>query len=212
MFNINKYKEILEFIKKNHKNSQIIAISKNHPKESVLEAINYGVTLFGENRVMEAKNKFSEIKELYPQIELHLTGPLQSNKVKHAVSLFDVFHTLDREKIALEFSKHTQVLINKKLFVQVNIGEEKSKSGIHPKELREFINYCQKDIGLSIYGLMCIPPIDENPKKYFNMLKSLALENKLEKLSIGMSNDYEIALRFNPEYIRLGTILFGKRK
>ena len=203
--------EILDFLKKNHKKSQIIAISKNHPRESVIQALNSGVRIFGENRVMEAKDKFLGLKTEYPQIELHLTGPLQSNKVKIAVNLFDVFHTLDREKIANEFSKYLNILKNKKIFVQVNTGEEKTKSGILPKDLKNFLNYCIYEKGLNIYGLMCIPPIDENPKTHFKLLQTMSKENNINELSIGMSSDYSDAIEFNPAYIRLGTILFGNR-
>ncbi len=158
MFDIKKYEEIREFIQKNQKTTEIIAISKNHPKESVVEAINAGVFIFGENRVLEAKNKFHDLKLQFPQIQLHLTGPLQSNKVKTALSLFDVFHTLDREKIAKEFSKESHLLQKKKIFIQVNIGEETNKSGVYPKHLKDFIYFCCKDMSLNISGLMCIPP------------------------------------------------------
>tara|TARA_B100001057_G_scaffold470098_1_gene531126 strand:- start:5350 stop:5988 length:639 start_codon:yes stop_codon:yes gene_type:complete len=211
MFNIEKFLEIKDLIQKNQKKSQIIAISKNHPEESIVNAINNGVRIFGENRVLEAKEKFTKLKELHPNIELHLTGPLQSNKVKLAVSIFDVFHTLDREKIAKEFYKYPEVIKNKKFFIQVNIGEEETKSGIHPKNLREFYNFCKNDMYLNIIGLMCIPPINEKPKSHFIKLQSLARENNLNKLSIGMSNDYLEALDFDPAYIRLGTLLFGER-
>lgn len=211
MFNYKKYREIRDFLKKTTESCQIIAISKNHSLESVLEAVNYGVRVFGENRVMEAKNKFYDLKNQNPDIRLHLTGPLQSNKVKIALQLFDVFHTLDREKIANEFSKHSNQVKNKEIFIQVNTGEENSKSGIYPKQVAEFVNYCVKDISLNIIGLMCIPPIEDDPKIHFSLLKKLAVENNLNKLSIGMSGDYEQAIKFNPTYIRLGTILFGNR-
>ena len=211
MFNTIKYKEIVNILNKISKNTKIIAISKNHPKESVYEAINAGVRIFGENRVLEAKNKFDEIKTQYPDIELHLTGPLQSNKVKHAISLFDVFHTLDREKIAKEFNKNIQKIKNKKFFVQVNIGQEETKSGVYPKDARNFINFCKDEMSLNIVGLMCIPPAKEDPQKYFKLLEKIAIENNLEELSVGMSNDYEVAIKFKPSYIRLGTILFGER-
>ena len=211
MFDIKKYREISDLLKKNQQKCQIIAISKNHPKESVIEAISYGVNIFGENRVMEAKSKFFELKKEYQQLELHLTGPLQSNKVKQAAELFDVFHTLDREKIAKEFSKFGNIIKNKKMFVQVNTGREATKSGIDPKQLTEFINYCVNDLGLSIRGLMCIPPINDNPSSHFALLNDLLIDNNLNELSIGMSGDYEKAIMFNPSYIRLGTILFGAR-
>lgn len=211
MFNFKKYQEIQGLLAKKNKKSQIIAISKNHPIESVVEAIKNGVNIFGENRVMEAIDKFTELKEIYPNLELHLTGPLQSNKVKLAISIFDVFQTLDREKIAKEFSKHKETIGSKKFFIQINTGEEDKKSGIYSKYLREFLNFCQHDMSLNIVGLMCIPPIDDNPKTHFKILQSLAFKNKLNKISIGMSGDYLDALEFNPTYIRLGTILFGSR-
>ena len=211
MFNIKKYNEINDFLKKTGNSAKIIAISKNNPLKSVIEAINAGVYIFGENRVQEAQQKFQKIKQNNPKIELHLTGPLQSNKVKTAISLFDVFHTLDREKIAKEFSKHIDLLKNKKIFLQINTGKEKSKSGIFPEDTKDFLFFLKNEMKISICGLMCIPPIDEDPKYHFSKLKLLANENKISELSIGMSNDFEIALKFNPTYIRLGTILFGKR-
>ena len=211
MFNIKKYREISNFLKKTNKNTKIIAISKNHPVESVLQAINSGVTIFGENRVQEASVKFQDIKKNNKNIELHLTGPLQSKKVKTAIHLFDVFHTLDREKIAKEFSKHKDLLKNKKIFLQINTGREKSKSGIFPEHTKDFMLYLKNEIQLPIHGFMCIPPIDEDPTFHFAKLKFLANENDIHELSIGMSNDYEKALQFNPTYIRLGTILFGNR-
>ena len=211
MFNIKKYNEINDFLKKSSNSAKIVAISKNHPRESVLEAIKCGVYIFGENRVQEAQEKFQNIKKNNPKIELHLTGPLQSNKVKLAISLFDVFHTLDREKVAKEFSKYRNLLDNKKIFLQINIGKEKTKSGIFPEETKDFLFFLKNEMKLSISGLMCIPPIDHDPVYHFTKLKLLANENNIKELSIGMSNDYKSALKFNPAYIRLGTILFGKR-
>ena len=211
MFDIKKYNEINDFLKKSSNSTKIVAISKNHPLESVLEAIKHGVYTFGENRVQEAQLKFENLKQDNSKIELHLTGPLQSNKVKLAISLFDVFHTLDREKIAREFSKHRTLLINKKIYLQINTGKEKSKSGIFPEETKDFLFFLKNEMKLYIHGLMCIPPIDEDPVYHFTKLKILANENKINELSIGMSDDYESALKFNPTYIRLGTILFGKR-
>ena len=211
MFDIKKYNEINNFLKKTSNSAKIIAISKNHSLEAVLEAISHGVKIFGENRVQEAQEKFQEIKQKNPNIELHLTGPLQSNKVKTAITLFDAFHTLDREKIAREFSKYKNLLINKKIFLQINIGKEKTKSGIYPEETKDFLYFLKTEMKISISGLMCIPPINEDPTYYFTKLKLLATDNKINELSIGMSNDYETALKFYPKYIRLGTILFGKR-
>tara|TARA_B100001057_G_scaffold50826_1_gene45248 strand:- start:2837 stop:3475 length:639 start_codon:yes stop_codon:yes gene_type:complete len=211
MFNIRKFNEIKEILEKHNNTGKIVAISKNHPIESVLQAIKQGVYIFGENRVQEAKSKFVTIKKNNSKIKLHLTGPLQSNKVKDALSLFDVFHTIDREKIAKEFSKHQHWLKNKKFFVQINTGREKSKSGIFPEDTKDFLLFLKNEINLPVEGLMCIPPIDEDPKFHFNQLQNLAKENGISKLSIGMSGDYMEALPFKPLYIRLGTILFGKR-
>jgi pyridoxal phosphate enzyme (YggS family) len=211
MFNIKKYNEINDFLKKTRNSAKIIAISKNHSLNSVLEAVKAGVYIFGENRVQEAQEKFLKLKQDNTKIELHLTGPLQSNKVKSAIQLFDVFHTLDREKIAREFAKYTELLVNKKIFLQVNIGKEKTKSGIFPEDIKDFLFFLRQEMKLPIIGLMCIPPIDDDPAHHFSKLQVLANENKIDELSIGMSNDYEKALQFNPSYIRLGTILFGKR-
>ena len=211
MFNIKKFNEIRDFLKKSNNSTKIIAISKNQPLESVKKAINSGVYIFGENRVQEAKDKFERIKQNNSKVELHLTGPLQSNKVKTAIPLFDVFHTLDREKIAREFSKHLDSLVNKKIFLQVNTGKEKTKSGIFPDDVKDFLFFLKDEMKLNIHGLMCIPPINEEPTYHFSKLKNLANENKINELSIGMSNDYEKALQFDPTYIRLGTILFGPR-
>ena len=211
MFNTKKFNEINDFLKNSSNSAKIVAISKNHPLESILEAINSGVYIFGENRVQEAQDKFQKIKQNNPKIELHLTGPLQSNKVKTAISLFDVFHTLDREKIAREFSKYLESLENKKIFLQVNTGKEKSKSGIFPEDVKDFLFFLKDEMGLNIQGLMCIPPIHEEPSYHFSKLKILASDNKINELSIGMSDDYVHALQFDPTYIRLGTILFGKR-
>ena len=211
MFNIKKFNEINDLLKKTSNSTKIVAVSKNHPSESIIEAINCGVYIFGENRVQEAEKKFLKIKQNNPKIELHLTGPLQSNKVKAALSLFDVFHTLDREKIAKEFSKYKDLIKYKKIFLQINTGKEKTKSGIFPEDTKDFLFFLKNEMKLSISGLMCIPPIDEDPKLHFNKLKLLAIENNIDELSIGMSDDYNSALQFKPKYIRLGTILFGKR-
>ena len=179
--------------------------------QDILPLLNYGHCDFGENKVQEAKTKFLKIKEDNQKIELHLTGPLQSNKVKDALLLFDVFHTIDREKIVKEFSKHENLLKDKKFFVQINTGREKSKSGIFPEDTKDFLFFIKNEINLHIQGLMCIPPIEDDPKYHFNQLQNLAQENSISKLSIGMSGDYKQALPFKPTYIRLGTILFGKR-
>lgn len=208
MFDFNKYREISKTIDKLGKKTKIIAISKNHPIYEVEKAISLGVGHFGENRVQEAKSKFENKKN----ITLHLTGPLQTNKVKQALELFDVFHTLDREKLLKELVKYPDKLDKKSFFIQVNIGNENTKSGIKPEETKSFLNLCRSQGVKNILGLMCIPPINENPKKYFKLINDISEDLNLGGCSIGMSADYLEALEFNPQYIRLGTILFGSRK
>ena len=211
MFNFEKYQKIKKNIDFLDKKTKIIAISKNHPFEEVERAISFGLNLFGENRVQEAKSKFESIKKVNKKIKLHLTGPLQSNKVKQALSLFDVFHTLDREKLLKELIKFPETIREKTFFIQINTGKETSKSGVFPEDTKNFLNLC-KNYGLNnIGGLMCIPPINESPTKHFQMIIDLTNEFGLGGPSIGMSSDYEEALNFGPKYIRLGTVLFGKR-
>ena len=211
MFNFEKYQKIKKNIDSLGKKTEIIAISKNHPLEVVENAILRGLRIFGENRVQEAKSKFENIKRNNPNIKLHLTGSLQSNKVKQALSLFDVFHTLDRESLLKEFVKYPETIKEKSFFIQINTGKETSKSGVFPENAKSFLDLC-KTFGLTnIDGLMCIPPINENPSKHFQMIINLTRELGLGRPSIGMSGDYLDALDFDPKYIRLGTVLFGKR-
>ena len=212
MFDIEKYKEIQKNVDFLSKTTEIIAISKNHPLEDVEKAISCGVEVFGENRVQEAKSKFENIKEKNDKIKLHLTGPLQTNKVNNALKLFDVFHTIDREKLLKEFSKHPEIIKKKSFFVQLNTGKEITKSGIFPEDVKSFLELCKTYGVNNIDGLMCIPPIGENPKKHFQVIIELTKECRLGRPSIGMSSDYKTALEFDPKYIRIGTALFGKRK
>jgi len=211
MFNVDIYNEISQIIADLAKKTKIIAVSKNHAKKAVEIAISHGINTFGENRVQEAQAKFIDLKKNYTGLELHLTGPLQTNKVKDAVKLFDVFHTLDREKLAKEFFK-VGGIENKRFFIQVNTGKEKTKSGIYVEELNQFINYCKIDLSLNVIGLMCIPPINDDPKKHFSLLADEAKKNNLHHLSMGMSADYMDAIELNASYIRIGTALFGERK
>jgi len=211
MFSFEKYQKIQKNIELLVKKTQIIAISKNHPIEEVEKAISFGLEIFGENRVQEAKLKFEEIKKKNKKIKLHLTGPLQSNKVKQALSLFNVFHTLDREKLLKELIKFPETIKAKSFYIQVNTGKEITKSGVFPEDTKNFLNLCKTHGLNNIEGLMCIPPINENPEKHFQTITNLTKECGLGRPSIGMSSDYEQALRFEPRYIRLGTILFGKR-
>ena len=211
MFDFEKYQEIKKNIEKMGKKSKIIAISKNHPREEVEKALSHGVNIFGENRVQEAKLKFTD-KLKQENIQLHLTGPLQTNKVKQSLGLFDVFHTLDREKLLREFAKFPEILSKKSFYIQVNTGKEVSKTGIYPEDTSNFLKLCKVHEINNVDGLMCIPPINENPNKHFELINQLTRDHGLNRPSIGMSADYLTALEFDPKYIRLGTILFGKRK
>ncbi len=214
-FQYQQYNQILSFIDKNYRNSinipKIIVISKNHPISSVREAVDNGVRIFGENKVQEALLKFSDLKKQHNTIELHLTGHLQTNKVKSALSIFDIFQTLDREKLAIEFNKQMIKNSDKKFFIQVNTGMEKQKTGIHPASSPDFIDFCQQDLNLSIIGLMCMPPINDDPAKHFTILRNLAEKKNLQFLSMGMSADYKKALMLGATHIRIGTLLFGSR-
>ena len=211
-FNYSKYQEIASYIdKKSTISTKIVAVSKNHEVFAIQEAIGNGVRMFGENRVQEAILKFKPLKKTFLDLELHLTGPLQTNKVKLALSIFDIFQTLDREKLAREFIKYPLEIKNKKFFIQVNIGKEENKSGIDPKQTKDFVNYCKNELSLNIIGLMCIPPINEDAQDYFIMLKKIAQENNLKNLSMGMTSDYKKAIINGATHIRVGTALFGKR-
>jgi PLP dependent protein len=211
MFNFNEYQKIKQNIQYLSKKTEIIAISKNHPLEVVENAILCGLQVFGENRVQEAKYKFEDIKRKNDKIKLHLTGPLQSNKVKQALNLFDVFHTLDRESLLRELAKYPEITKEKSFFIQINTGKETTKSGVFPEDTKSFLDLCNVYGLKNIDGLMCIPPINESPLKHFQMIADLTNEFGLGRPSIGMSADYLEALDYNPKYVRLGTILFGKR-
>ena len=212
MFNFEKYQKIKQNIDFLGTKTEIVAISKNHPLEEVESAISCGLEVFGENRVQEAKSKSEDIKRRNPNIKLHLTGSLQSNKVKQALNLFDVFHTLDRESLLKEFVKYPEIIKEKSFFIQINTGKEKTKSGVFPEEAKKFLDLCKINGLKNINGFMCIPPINQNPSKHFQIITNLTKEFGLGRPSIGMSNDYLEALDFDPRYIRLGTILFGKRQ
>ena len=216
LFNFNNYAEIQQkiakFAKINQKTS-IIAVSKSKSESFIEDAIKQVVRIFGENRVQEALKKFKNLKIRYNNIELHMLGPLQTNKVKKSLEIFDFFHTLDRESLAKEFYKSNNYpqTIKKNFFIQINTGMEKQKSGIAINEADNFISYCKGDLKINIIGLMCIPPVNQNPISHFNLLKKIAKKNELKHLSMGMSSDYEIAIKEGATYIRIGTLLFGKR-
>lgn len=191
---------------------QLIAVSKTFGIDDIRPLLVAGQRVFGENRVQEAKSKWPQLRKEFPDLKLHLIGPLQSNKTEEAVALFDVIETVDREKIA----KFLQEEMNKQnrhlpCYVQVNIGVEPQKAGIAPDEAVEFVKHCREDHHLDIVGLMCIPPVEENPGPYFALLQKLAKQVGVEKLSMGMSADYEMAIAFGATSVRVGSAIFGHR-
>ena len=192
--------------------AKLVAVSKMQSMKSIRAALDCGQRLFGENRVQEAQDHWADLKQEFPDIVLHLIGPLQTNKVRDAVALFDCIHTIDREKLASSLAEEMKKQgRNLPCLIQVNTGEEEQKAGIVPSRLPEFLEYCTKDCGLDIKGLMCIPPVDEPPALHFALLKKLAQENALTQLSMGMSADYERAVALGATYVRVGSLLFGDR-
>lgn len=190
----------------------LVAVSKTFDADEIRPALDLGQRVFGENRVQEAQGKWPALREAYSGIELHLIGPLQSNKAADAVKLFDVIEIVDREKIAAALASEIKKQgKSPKLYVQVNTGLEEQKAGIPPKEAVAFVERCRKEHGLSIEGLMCIPPADENPGPHFALLEKLAREAQVEKLSMGMSGDYETAIGFGATSVRVGSAIFGGR-
>ena len=190
----------------------IVAISKTFPLDFIKPLIDYGHKHFGENKVQEAKAKWSELKKSNKDLNLHMVGKLQSNKAKIAVELFDYIHSLDNQRLADVLSK-SQKNLNKSLkyFIQVNIGNELQKSGIHLKELESFYNYCSKEQDLNVLGLMVIPPNDDNTKKYFETMQELNNSLGLKELSMGMSSDYVEAINYSSTFVRIGSSIFGSR-
>lgn len=190
----------------------LVSVSKTFDAAAIKPVIDAGCRVFGENRVQEAQGKWPELKEETSGIELHLIGPLQSNKAGDAVELFDCIQTIDREKIAKsiasEMNKQGKQL---KLFVQINTGSEPQKAGILPDAAQDFVKFCQEEVSLTLAGLMCIPPFDENPGPHFGLLRKLARETGLENLSMGMSSDYLTATEFNATHVRVGSSIFGTR-
>ena len=190
----------------------LVAVSKTFDAPAIRPVLAAGQRVFGENRVQEAQGKWPALKAEFPDVELHLIGPLQSNKAKEAVALFDVIETVDRDKIAAELAKEMKKQDRTpRLYVQVNIGSEPQKAGIGPKEAAAFVDRCRNEHGLAIEGLMCIPPADENPGPYFALLEKLAGQAGVEKLSMGMSGDYETAVAFGATSVRVGSAIFGSR-
>jgi len=191
---------------------RLVAVTKTVPESVIEEAIRAGQRCFGENRVQEAQRKWPALKERHADIELHLIGPLQSNKVREAVALFDVIETLDRPKLARTLAEE-MVRSGKRprYLVQVNTGEEPQKAGVLPGEVDAFIALCRDTFGLAVDGLMCIPPFDEEPAMHFALLAKIAERLGLKELSMGMSGDFPRAIAFGATYVRVGTAIFGVR-
>ncbi len=190
----------------------LVAVSKTHGPEAIEAAIDTGQKIYGENRVQEAEAKWRDLKLRYPDVQLHLIGPLQSNKAALAVGLFDVIETVDRLKLAKALARHMDETGRRpNCFIQVNTGEEPQKAGVLPKDTDAFIDQCRAELNLPIIGLMCIPPVDEEPALHFALLREIAERNNLTELSMGMSADFETAIQFGATYVRVGTAIFGPR-
>ena len=227
---IQRYENIISSIKsklenENHKTlPKVIAVSKTFKLEKILPLIDYGHLDFGENKVQEAIEKWTKIKEEKPDLKLHLIGGLQTNKVKFALRIFDYIHSLDSKKLAKKIADE-QIKQNRKIkfFIQVNIGEEDQKNGVSSEDLFELYNYCKqldlnivgnnycKQLDLNIVGLMCIPPINKSSENYFKKMKILKEKLELEHLSMGMSSDYLKAIEFSSSFLRIGSNIFGSR-
>lgn len=191
---------------------RLVAVSKTKSADEIRPALEAGQRVFGENRVQEAESKWPALKAAFPDIELHLIGPLQTNKVREAVDLFDVIETLDREKLARALAEERAKRGRcPRLLVQVNTGEEAQKAGIAPAEADAFIRLCRDDLQLPVEGLMCIPPVDEPPSPHFALLAKIARRNGLSVLSMGMSADFEAAIQVGATHVRVGSAIFGAR-
>jgi len=191
----------------------LVAVSKTHGPERIRPVIAAGQKLFGENRVQEAEEKWPALKAEFPDLRVHLIGPLQSNKVKPAVELFDAIETVDRPKLARRLAREMEAQGRRlDCFIQVNTGEEPQKAGVVPEEADAFIELCRGELGLPVVGVMCIPPIDEEPGLHFALLAEIAKRNGLAGISMGMSADYPTAVRFGATHVRVGTAIFGARE
>lgn len=199
-------------VERNPADVSLVAVSKTHPAETIQLALNTGYRVFGENKVQEAEEKWPDLKSAYPDATLHLIGPLQSNKTKRAVQLFDVIETVDRIKIAKALAREMDAQnIRPECYIQVNTGEEPQKTGVLPADVDAFIKQCRDELKLPIVGLMCIPPAEDNPSLHFGLLSEMAKRNGLHNLSMGMSSDFETAVELGATSVRVGTAIFGSR-
>ena len=207
----NKVKEIID--RKQLKTiPQIIAVTKSFPLNKITPLLEMGHIHFGENKIQEAESKWLNVRNKYKNLKLHMVGKLQSNKVKKAIKLFDYIHSLDNAKLATKLSQYEKELDKKiKLFIQINIAEERQKSGILLSDLNHFYNFCTKELSLNIIGLMCLPPLNSDSYKYFRIIKKTSEQLNLADLSMGMSADYDQAILNGSTFLRLGTAIFGTR-
>ena len=209
---VENYKSIISKI--NHLSNKVtlICVTKTFSLDVIKPLVDNGHVHFGENRVQEARNKWSELLKLNPKINLHMLGKIQSNKIDEIVNIFSFVHSLDNEKNSIKFNE-SEKKFKKKLnyFIQVNIGNELQKSGIQISLVKDFVKFCKKDLNLNILGLMCIPPFNQKPEFFFSMLYKLNKECDLNNLSMGMSSDYELAIKNGSNYVRVGSSIFGKR-
>ena len=215
----NKYEKLNKLIKNCHNSSfysskplpKLIAVSKQQPDEKILNALKFGQRIFGENKLQDAIKRWTDFLKTYKDVELHYIGHLQTNKVKKALNFFDVIHTLDRRNLALEISKYlTSTSKTKSFLIQVNTGDEKTKSGVSLNDFEDFFKFVSC-LNIPVKGLMCLPPVDEEPSIHFCILRELADKFELSDLSMGMSMDFEKAINFGSTYLRIGSSFFGKR-
>ncbi len=209
---IQNFSDVSHELDKTNAKPIIIAVSKTHSMEHIQPLLDYGHRVFGENKVQEAKQKWEKALSVVENLELHLIGKLQSNKAKDAVKIFHYIHSLDSTKLAEELSKYEKKLnLQRKYFVQVNVGEEKQKSGITTKDVSSFVDFCINEKKLNVLGLMCIPPFDLDPIPFFQTVSDLNKQLKLPLLSMGMSNDYIDAAKLGSTHVRVGSKIFGAR-
>ena len=207
----NKINEIIN-IKQLKTKPKIIVITKTFPIKNIVPLLEYGHIHYGENKIQEAEGKWTGIRNKYKNFQLHMVGKLQTNKVKKAVKLFDYIHSLDNERLALKIFQYQKELNKEvKLFIQINLADEKEKSGLAINNLNSFYKYCVNKLSLNIVGLMCLPPIHDNTGKYFKLLKKNSEDFNLKELSMGMSSDFENAILNGSTFLRLGTVIMGRR-
>jgi pyridoxal phosphate enzyme (YggS family) len=212
MDSVDNFYHIKNQLNTNFSNTKIIVVTKSFSLEIINPLLKIGHLHFGENRIQEATSKWSPVLKENIDINIHLLGHLQSNKVSEAVSLFNFVHSLDSEKLAIKLNEAEKNLNRKlKYFIQVNIGEESQKYGISITEVSNFLKFCRNETSLNVIGLMCIPPISNSPSNYFSQLKELSILNNLPELSMGMSNDYMEAVKCGATFVRIGSAIFGKR-